>query len=77
MHHHDGHWHACGVWPYDMHQGAPGDGQRCFTTYVPEAVKNAEAGLQVPLVVDMHGGLVTVHSRPGEGSQFEIWFPDA
>jgi poly(3-hydroxybutyrate) depolymerase len=39
-----------------MHQGAPGDGQRCFTTYVPEAVKNAEAGLQVPLVVDMHGG---------------------
>lgn len=38
------------------------------------------SGLGLSLVqelVDMHGGLVTVHSRPGEGSQFEIWFPDA
>lgn len=37
------------------------------------------SGLGLSLVqelVDMHGGQVDVHSWPGQGTVFEVWFPD-
>lgn len=58
----------------------PDKQEKIFTPSYQTGVFRKGAGLGLPLVreiMDRHHGRVTLESRPGKGSTFSLWFPQA